>query len=117
MRYYGKVLGGLLGFAMTRHPFGILLGASLGHALDAGWLHRGHSADSARSRLDDAYATLEVSPEASDAEIDRAYRKLIARYHPDRVAGAAEEIRALAEERSRALNAAYDTIMKARRAA
>jgi DnaJ-domain-containing protein 1 len=119
MRYYGKILGGLLGFALMRHPFGLLLGALLGHALDAGWLRRagpgGSSPDAPDNPLDQAYATLEVSPSASDEEIDLAYRRQMTRYHPDKAAGAPEDIRALAEERARAINAAYDRIVKARR--
>ncbi len=117
MRYYGKVLGGLLGFALMRHPAGALIGGLFGHALDAGWMRGETGSKPSRSKLDDAYATLDVSHEASEEELDLAYRKLMARYHPDRVAGAADEIRDLAEERARAINAAYDTIMKARRAA
>lgn len=115
MRYYGKILGGLLGFALMRHPFGLLLGVLLGHALDAGWLRRSGSSESPGSPLDEAYATLEVSATASDADIDTAYRRQMARCHPDKVAGAVEDIRALAEERARAVNAAYDRIMKVRR--
>lgn len=109
--YYGKVLGALLGWLLMRHPIGFLVGAILGHALDAGWLRRPR----ARSALEQAYAVLDVSPHASDEILEAAYRRLMARYHPDRVAGAADEIRRLAEERSRAINAAYDLISKARR--
>ncbi len=112
-RYYGKVLGALLGFALMRHPFGLLVGALLGHAFDAGWLRR-----PPRDRaLESAYAILECSPGDSVETLDAAYRRLMARHHPDRVVDAAEEVRAQAEERARAINAAYDTILRARRAA
>ena len=37
-RWLGKVVGGLLGLALTRHPIGVALGAALGHAWDAGLL-------------------------------------------------------------------------------
>ena len=112
-RYYGKVLGGLLGFALMRHPFGLLIGAIVGHAFDAGWLRR-----APRDRaLEAAYATLESSPEDGTEALDAAYRRLMSKYHPDRVVDATDEIRTLAEERARAINAAYDTIMRARRAA
>ena len=112
-RYYGKILGGLLGFALMRHPIGLLLGAIIGHAFDAGWLRRPRN----NAALTAAYAELDVTPDASDDAIDAAYRRLMSRYHPDRVAGAAEDVRTLAETRARAINAAYDTIMHARRKA
>lgn len=111
MRYYGKIFGALLGFALMRHPIGALLGGLLGHAFDAGWL----SKPKPRSQVDDAYAVLGVAPDASDEAIDRAYRQQMSKYHPDKVAGAADEIRALAEERARAVNAAYDRIRELRR--
>lgn len=68
------------------------------------------------TRLKDAYAALGISPEASDAEVKRAYRKLISQNHPDKLAarGLPESMRAVAEERSREINAAYDLIKEAR---
>mgnify|MGYP001344366981 CR=1 FL=1 len=111
MRYYGKIFGALLGWALMRHPIGAILGGVVGHAFDAGWLSRRPP----RSDVDDAYRVLGIEPEASEDEVDRAYRQLMGKYHPDRVAGAAEEIRALAEERARAINAAYDRIRDLRR--
>ncbi len=67
-------------------------------------------------RLTDAYAALGVSPDASPAEIKRAYRKLISQNHPDKLAarGLPESMRAVAEERSREINAAYDLVKDAR---
>jgi len=69
-----------------------------------------------KDRLADAYAALGVTPQASAAEIKRAYRKLISRNHPDKLAarGLPESMRAVAEERSRELNSAYDLIKAAR---
>jgi len=70
----------------------------------------------AGDRLADAYAALGVSPDASPAEIKRAYRRLISQNHPDKLAarGLPESMRAVAEERSREINAAYDLIKSAR---
>lgn len=69
-----------------------------------------------QDRLADAYAALGVTAGASAAEIKRAYRKLISQNHPDKLAarGLPESMRAVAEERSRELNSAYDLIKSAR---
>jgi DnaJ like chaperone protein len=69
-----------------------------------------------QDRLNDAYAALGVSPDADAATIKRAYRKLISQNHPDKLAsrGLPESMRAVAEERSRELNSAYDLIKAAR---
>ena len=69
-----------------------------------------------QDRLADAYTALGVSPDSSPAEIKRAYRRLISRNHPDKLAarGLPESMRAVAEERSREINAAYDLIKEAR---
>ena len=54
---------------------------------------------------EDPYRTLDVSKDASDAEIKRAYRKLARQYHPDRNPGDAA-----AEERFKAIQSAYESI-------
>lgn len=68
------------------------------------------------ARLDDAYAVLGVDSGATDEELKRAYRKLIAENHPDKLAskGLPESMREVAEERAREINAAYDLIKRAR---
>lgn len=121
MRYLGKLIGAIAGYVLLRHPVGALLGLALGHAFDAGWL-RPPSGDPPRNPAPppsperEAYTALGLEPGASDDEIDRAWRQLMGKYHPDRVAGAADEIRALAEIRSREINAAYDRLRELRRA-
>ncbi|MGB5353764.1 MAG: DnaJ domain-containing protein, partial [Woeseia sp.] len=69
-----------------------------------------------QNRLADAYTALGVTPSSTPAEIKRAYRKLISQNHPDKLAarGLPETMRAVAEERSRELNSAYDLIKSAR---
>ena len=84
-----------------------MIGLVIGHAFDAGWL--------APRRLK-AYDVLGVAPDASDAEIDQAYRKLISQYHPDKYVDAAPELRAQAERKAREINAAYDRIRQLRNA-
>ena len=70
----------------------------------------------ARDRLADAYVALGVTAQMSAAEIKRAYRKLISQNHPDKLAarGLPESMRAVAEERSREINSAYDLIKSAK---
>jgi DnaJ like chaperone protein len=45
---------------------------------------------------------------ATRDEVARAYKRKISEYHPDKVAQMGPEIRALAEHRSKEINAAYD---------
>ncbi|NMT64308.1 co-chaperone DjlA [Marinobacter orientalis] len=72
---------------------------------------------SSASQIDDAYKALGVSPSASDAEIKKAYRKLMSENHPDKLAGRGmpESMREMAEERTREISHAYDVIKEARK--
>lgn len=66
--------------------------------------------------LDDAYEALGVSPSASDAQVKRAYRRLMSQNHPDKLAGKGlpDNMRELAEERAREITVAYNQIKEAR---
>lgn len=74
------------------------------------------TARTSRSRLDDAYAALGLTSSASDAEVKKIYRRLVSQNHPDKLAGKGlpESMRAMAEERTREINAAYETIKLSR---
>jgi hypothetical protein len=61
------------------------------------------------------YQVLNVEPSATREEIDRAYRKQISQYHPDKVATMGEEIRLVAESRTKEINKAYDLAMQVAR--
>lgn len=61
-----------------------------------------------------AYQILEVSPDASDDELKKAYRELAKKYHPDKVSHLGEEIKKAAEVKITALNAAYDAVKEER---
>ena len=64
--------------------------------------------------LDEAYKVLEVSSSATDEEVRAAYRKLVLKHHPDKVAALGEDIRKAAEEKMQAINEAKERIFKAR---
>lgn len=74
---------------------------------------------SSTQQIDDAYKVLGVSASASDADIKRAYRKLMSENHPDKLAGRGlpESMREMAEERTREISHAYDVIKEARKRA
>ena len=58
--------------------------------------------------MDDLYKRLGLERTASADEIQRAYRKLVAQYHPDKHQDNA--LRALAEEKIRSINEAYEVL-------
>jgi DnaJ like chaperone protein len=57
-----------------------------------------------------------VSKDSSDAEVKRAYRKLMSQYHPDKLIGQGmpEDMIAMATEQSKEIQLAYDMIRKNR---
>ena len=61
--------------------------------------------------FDDPYQVLGVSPDASDEEIKRAYRKLAKKYHPDLNPGDTE-----ATKKMQQINAAYEQIKNPQKA-
>ena len=120
MKYKWTLIGFLLGL-FTRRPQLVVLATLVGFVIDSGWLRGMFSKSSENPSAEagptgkDPYQILEVDPQASDDEIEAAYRRQIAQYHPDKVAGAAKEIRELADKRASEINAAYDQIQKIRR--
>ena len=66
--------------------------------------------------LDDAYAMLEISPDSSDQEVKRAYRRMMSRHHPDKLVakGLPEEMMKLATEKTQEIQSAYELIKQSR---
>jgi hypothetical protein len=57
------------------------------------------------------YQLLQVATDASAAQIKQAFRKVIARYHPDKVQHLGAEFQELAQVRSAELTTAYKTLI------
>ncbi len=80
---------------------------------------QGYGADTgtARDALADAYRALGVSSDASDAEIKKAYRKLMSQHHPDKLIaqGVPPDMVKLATEKTQEIQAAYEMIEKSRK--
>ena len=78
------------------------------HASDSG------SGETSRQTHDDPYSVLGVPSDASQEDIRIAYRLLAAQYHPDKLAHLGDEFQALAEQKFKAIQAAYETLQQRR---
>ncbi|MCB2205715.1 J domain-containing protein [bacterium] len=65
---------------------------------------------------DDVYyfGVLGLTPDATEAEIKKAYRNLMRQYHPDRVATLGPDLQAAASKKSMEINEAYHIIERRR---
>lgn len=75
-----------------------------------------HSRAGGHAPIQDAYAVLGVEKTASDAEVKKAYRRLMNQHHPDKLVskGLPEEMMELAKEKTQEIKAAYEDIKQAR---
>lgn len=64
----------------------------------------------------DPYLVLGITPEISDDDLKRAYRRLVRENHPDTLIarGVPEELVSIASDKLAAINVAYEKIVKAR---
>jgi len=78
--------------------------------------HFGGGQANTAAALDDAYKALGVTKDSTDAEIKRAYRKLMSQYHPDKLMGQGvpEDMIAMATEQAKEIQLAHDLIKKSR---
>ncbi|SBS33785.1 DnaJ-like protein DjlA [Marinomonas aquimarina] len=83
--------------------------------------HQGYqqqaSGKSSPDLLKAAYDVLEVDESMSDAEIKKAYRRLMSQNHPDKLSaqGLPDEMIELAKERTQEIQSAYELIKKSRK--
>ena len=61
-----------------------------------------------------AYKILEISADATDDEVKKAYRRMATKYHPDKVVHLGPDIQKAAKEKFQMLNQAYTRIKKQR---
>ncbi|AKH20963.1 co-chaperone DjlA [Sedimenticola thiotaurini] len=66
--------------------------------------------------LEDAYAILNVSSDASNAEVKQAYRRLLSQHHPDKLVskGLPEEMMKMAAQKTHEIRQAYERVKEAR---
>ncbi len=64
--------------------------------------------------VDSSYKILEIEKSASDSEVKAAYRKMVKKYHPDKLRGLGEEHIKGAEDKFRQVQRAYEHIQKER---
>ncbi len=70
-----------------------------------------------KAPISDDYKILGVTRDVSDAELKRAYRRLMSQHHPDKLVakGLPEEMVKLATEKTQQIQAAYDRLCEARK--
>ena len=92
---------------------------SIAAAISAQFHHK--SSDKAgkpkKISLHDAYSILNVSTNAKDNEVKRAYRRLMSQHHPDKLVskGLPDEMIKLATERTQEIREAYERVMDERK--
>lgn len=68
----------------------------------------------APASYDGSYQILGITSSASNEEIKKAYRQMALQSHPDKVSHLGEDVRRAAEEKFKKIQAAYESIKKAR---
>ena len=72
------------------------------------------SIEQAYHRVSDPYKVLEITKDATDTEVKKAYRKLAVKFHPDKIGNLGEGPRKKAKERFIQIQEAYEQIKKVR---
>ena len=67
-----------------------------------------------RPSNDSNYRILEITSDATNEEVKKAYRKMAVKYHPDKVARLGEDVQKAAEEKFKAVSQAYEAICRER---
>jgi DnaJ like chaperone protein len=81
-----------------------------------GFVGAGQAPEREKHSLANAYRILGVGKDADDAEVKKAYRRLMNQHHPDKLIakGLPEEMIKIATEKTREIKAAYDLVKASR---
>ena len=77
-------------------------------------IHSMFLSEGTSNSLDKWFAILELDKNASNDEIKKAHRKMVIKYHPDKLQGVSLDIKKLAEEKFLLVQKSYENIMKGR---
>ncbi|OUS23930.1 molecular chaperone DjlA ['Osedax' symbiont bacterium Rs2_46_30_T18] len=79
--------------------------------------HSSSAGPSSQSMIAEAYKVLGVAADVGDAELKKAYRRLMSQHHPDKLVakGLPEEMMQLAKEKTQEIQAAYDVVKTSRK--
>tara|TARA_B100000427_G_scaffold318863_1_gene316497 strand:- start:1220 stop:1939 length:720 start_codon:yes stop_codon:yes gene_type:complete len=67
-----------------------------------------------KNKISNAYTILGLDENATDEEVKKAYRKIVKKYHPDRLTDVGEDVVRLAKEKFQAVQDAYSKIREKR---
>jgi len=83
---------------------------------EAGFAGGAHGRQKGGPSLEDAYALLGVEAAAGDAEVKKAYRRLLSQHHPDKLVskGLPEEMMKVAAQKTHEIKQAYERIKRER---
>lgn len=100
-------------------PAELLMAMLNARRMGGGYRHTGgrqHNTGRRQLSIDQAYASLGIAGNVPDAEVKKAYRRLVKQYHPDKLVSQnlPEEMMEKAKSRLREINGAYDQIKQAR---
>lgn len=88
--------------------------SSQGHSAGGGAAHKEGRRKPGEKDDSHYYSVLGLAPSATEAEIKKAYRRLMSQYHPDRVATLGEDKQRAAAEKAKTINEAYMIIERRR---
>ncbi len=109
-----RTVAGQLGFSAAAFEQLLKMAKAQGHFHGQGGAY--HASSNPQQELTLAYEALGVSQDVSDAQLKKAYRRLMSQYHPDKLQGQGvpDDMLKVATEKSQEIQTAYDLVKKSR---